>query len=492
MVRRALAWVLLLWLPIGLAIPAAAQEKVTAIGGLPPAAAWLQHFERDILPFWQTPSALGSPVGNFPTFRCNDGSLYDARSACAEYLTAPGWIGGALGRQYVRMMSRQVYLYGVAFHLTGDQRYLLWARSGVGYIIEHAYDNKTGDITSFWQDGRAESADRTSQDLAYDLLGLSFYYYMTRDPYVLEPLLRVEQYVRNNYFDPGLGLYRLALRGAEADHLDLVAQLDQANAYMLLVTPLLPQPYQDRWRAELAEIAKIIRERFYDRSSSFFVGTLAPAAGAKACIFDRRDTDFGHTIKAYWMLHFIARLVHDGALETFARDHAPGILRRAYLQTPGSWAAQPTCDAKSGGLNRASKWWMAAELDQAALTFGLNDRQTLRYIPATFDFWLKHMVDQKNGEVWDEIRLPDYAPQLPKVHHWKNGFHTAEHALVGYITTSAVAAEPVVLYYAFPGCRIPPDIRPYYYEGTVTAHAESPQQGLPGFCRVQVTFANIR
>jgi mannose/cellobiose epimerase-like protein (N-acyl-D-glucosamine 2-epimerase family) len=489
--RSALPWVLLLWLALVPSVPASAQEKAAEIASLPPPAAWQQHLERDILPFWQTPSALGSPVGNFPTFRCNDGSLYNPQAPCAEYLTAPAWIRSALGRQYVRMMSRQVYLYGVAFHLTGDRRYLVWAHAGVEYILDHAWDNKTGDIASYWQDGSAVSTAQTSQDLAYDLVGLSFYYYLTRDPYVLQPILRAEQYIRQNYFDPRLGLYRLALKGPDADRLDLVAQLDQANAYMLLVAPLLPQPYQEQWRAELSQIARIIRERFYDRASGFFVGTLAPATAKNRCIFDRVDTDFGHTIKAYWMLYFIGRLVHDSGLENFAREHAPAILRRAYLPASGSWTTQPTCDAKSGGIDRTSTWWMSAELDQAALTFGLSDFHLLRYIPATFDFWLKHMVDHRYGEVWDEIRLPDYTPQLPKTHLWKNGFHTAEHALIGYIATAALRSEPVVLYYAFRDCKIPPDVKPYYYDGTAASHAESASQAMPGFCRVQVTFSNV-
>jgi hypothetical protein len=101
------------------------------------------------------------------------------------------------------------------------------------------------------------------------------------------------------------------------------------------------------------------------------------------------------------------------------------------------------------------------------------------------------MVDPRYGEVWDEVALPDYTPRLPKVHLWKNGFHTAERALIGYIATSAIRSEPAVLYYAFPGCKLPADVRPYYYEGRVASHAETPLAAIPGFCQVKVTFSGI-
>ncbi len=456
---------------------------------LPSPSDWKQHFERDILPFWQTPAALGSPVGNFPTFRCNDGSVYNPQAPCAEIATAADWIKSAAGRQYVRMMSRQVYLYGVAFHLTGDAKYLGWASAGAHYIVDHAFDAKTGGMISYWEGGKAiaEAPDQTSQDLAYTLIGLSFYYYLTRDPYVLQPILRVEHYIRQNFLDPKLGLYRLKRPGPEGDRLELVSQLDQVNAYMLLMTPLLPPPEQLQWRTELAQIVQIIRKRFYDPGSGMFLGTLAQKPTTN-CIYQRDDTDFGHTIKTYWMLYFTGQVLRDKELEAFARDKAAAIFQRAFLPDTGSWATQPTCDGK---LNRTSTWWMAAELDQAALTLGMANPRLLKYLPATFDFWLKRMVDHTYGEVWDELTVPEYKPQRPKIHLWKNGFHTAEHVLVGYITTSAIQSQPLVLYYAFPDCKLPSVVRPYYFDASIGAQEPSPAQAISGLCPVKVTFGNI-
>jgi mannose/cellobiose epimerase-like protein (N-acyl-D-glucosamine 2-epimerase family) len=471
----------------------APQDRAAIVAALPSAAAWEQHFERDILPFWQMPAALGNPIGDFPTARCDDGSLYNPRSPCREYQGAPDWIKSAAGRQYVRMMSRQIYLYCVAFHLTGETRYLLWARDGVHYLLSHAFDKKTGDVVSYWEAGKAFSdfPERTSQEVAYSLVGLSFYYYLTRDAEVLQPMLAIERYIRKHYYDQRLGYYHWERQGPQSQRFELVAQLDQANAYMALLVPLLPPAEERQWRAELAQIAKLMRERFYDRDSGFFLGTLSKKAD-ETCIFDREDTDFGHTIKAYWMLDLIGRVLGDKELEHFAGEHAPAILERAFLPDTGSWATQPVC-GEAGGVNRTSTWWMAAELDQAALTFGLGDPGLLRYIPKTFDFWLKHMVDHRHGEVWDELAVPGFTPrQRPKIHLWKNGFHTAEHALIGYLLSAAARGEGALLYYAFDDCKLPARVEPYYYAGTILWHSDKPLSQIPHGCREKVMFSDIR
>ncbi|NET14404.1 MAG: hypothetical protein F6K08_17030, partial [Okeania sp. SIO1H6] len=54
------------------------------IADVPTGERWLQHLEEDLLPFWEMDEALGDPVGNYPTYRCNDGSLYNWRNPCPE------------------------------------------------------------------------------------------------------------------------------------------------------------------------------------------------------------------------------------------------------------------------------------------------------------------------------------------------------------------------------------------------------------------------
>ena len=104
-----------------------ASVDITAIlDSLPDGQRWIKHLNEDLLPFWTMKEALGSPIGNFPTYRCNDGSLYDPAKPCPELSDPDPNIKSIikLDRDYVRMKARQVFAYGVAFHMTGEARYL--------------------------------------------------------------------------------------------------------------------------------------------------------------------------------------------------------------------------------------------------------------------------------------------------------------------------------------------------------------------------------
>ena len=105
------------------AAPAVAQVPAD----LPTGERWLKHFREDLLPFWNVPDAWGTPRGDFPTFRGNDGRAVDWAKPSAELAEAPGWIKENFGREFVRMKSRQTYFYGVAYHLTGDPKMLALA-----------------------------------------------------------------------------------------------------------------------------------------------------------------------------------------------------------------------------------------------------------------------------------------------------------------------------------------------------------------------------
>ena len=227
---------------IGLAACSAAPPPVAsprparvAASALPSLERWRHHVNDEILPFWVTPDALGTPAGNFPTFRCNDGGALHPAAPCPEFATPPAWIAPELARDYTRMKSRQTFLYGIAFHITGEERYLEYARAGVAWLRAHAYE-RDGSAISYWEAGRAGPPrdQRTAQDLAYAQVGLAFYYYLTRDPAVLADLVRLERYVMSAYWEaspaPPGGMLRWVLADGDTpgDTLrqELVSQLD--------------------------------------------------------------------------------------------------------------------------------------------------------------------------------------------------------------------------------------------------------------------------
>ena len=79
---------------------------------------WLRHLRNDILPFGLHPTALGKPIGNFPTERMQDGTP----------------VPGAVRR--TRMQGRQIFAYLVSYELLGECRFLDLAKAGLSWMDE--------------------------------------------------------------------------------------------------------------------------------------------------------------------------------------------------------------------------------------------------------------------------------------------------------------------------------------------------------------------
>jgi mannose/cellobiose epimerase-like protein (N-acyl-D-glucosamine 2-epimerase family) len=422
---------------------------------------WLEHFEDDLLPFWNMPDAWGEPPGDFPTLRCNDGHRPDPAKPCPEIANAPGWIKENQGRDFVRMISRQTYFYGVAYHFTGDPKMLELARDGVRFIQAHALEPGGGAVTWLEKDkagwkGGPPALERTSQDLAYAELGMAMYYYLTRDPAVLADVLKLKDYIFRTYWSGEWGMLKWVAKDAGHDSTqqqELVAQLDQVNGYMLLLAPIIPEPHRTRWKVDLMTLGHLLIDKYWSPEHHVFWGELRE--GKK---LGGHHVDFGHTAKSLWMIDRIGQVTGDDTLTAFVNKEARAVLDRAFLPS-GTWGARPRAD---GTIDPNKEWWIYAELDELAATLALRDASYAKYLATTYPYWLSKMVDHAHGEIWAKVSGADdqSVPGL-KIHPWKNGYHTAEHALVSYLTTQTLQNHRVRIYFAF--SKWHGDVRPYYF-----------------------------
>ncbi|MCU0928294.1 MAG: hypothetical protein MUE62_03635 [Burkholderiaceae bacterium] len=463
------AWIVFAALVAG---AAAASDRpapaASAPAAAPTGAQWLDHVRRDLLPWWLHPAARGEPIGRFPTFRCHDGRAWAAATPCPELAAAPAWIRDELGREVVRMQARQVYAYAMGFHLTGNVALLELARAGVEDMRARALDAATGSVATWHAAGTSGPPVglRNAQDLSYAGLAFAALYYVTRDARALADLVRLKDHVFGTYRDPASGLIRwVALDdgSGEAGREELVATLDQLNAYLILVTPVLPEgALKRRWQRDIADLSAALVARFHDDRHGRFRGTRgrpdSDAAGA-------RHNDFGHTVKAYWMLYLGARLNGDAQLAAFARDGMRRTLDRAWIDDLGSWGERWNAD---GSVQRSHSWWIHAELDQAAATLAVAEGDDPARWRHGARWWLQHFVDRERGEVWGSVGADGVPPPgALKQHQWKNGFHSFEHAVVGYLAAQALAGEPATLYFAVTGAGAATRWRPYTFDGRV-------------------------
>jgi hypothetical protein len=124
-------------------------------------------------------------------------------------------------------------------------------RAGIDFIRKNAMDRVNGGMatTQNMSDSSWIPAPkfRNSQELAYGLLGMAFYYYLTRDADVLQDIAAVKNYMFDKYYNVSLGAMQWMLTSSADTKFDdklLVAHLDQMNTYLVLLTPLLPEHFR--------------------------------------------------------------------------------------------------------------------------------------------------------------------------------------------------------------------------------------------------------
>ena len=504
--QRLISFVLiasLLTLTIGL-VPTVSQPTFAGqTTELPRGERWLQHLEKDLNPFWLMETAFGEPVGNFPTYRCNNGELLNLSDTCLAFSQLgpdDTWITENLDKDYIRMKSRQAFLYGVAYHLTGNPKFLSLAKAGVDWIRQHGLDQENGGAFTYFEgeDRRPGPTfgQRTSQDLAYTLQGLAFYYYLTRAPELLSDIVSLKDFIFENYYAPKLDMMMWIPqnsqdKGSENQSKELVSQLDQVNAYMLLLAPLLPEPYQSQWKQDLAHLSRIMMNQFYSPEYNVFWGQVNNPSDRE---LGTRHTDYGHSIKTFWMIYLTGKLVDNERFIDFARTNASRLLEEAYDSKSGAWARRPLFDKNGKVIPDLDKeWWIYAELDQMVATLALKDPSYAdKYLKSTFSWWFDNMVDQQHHEVWHWRSWSNSEVKYPKQHLWKNGYHTYEHALIGYLVSQKMQGEPVKLYFARQEGQEKEGIRPYYYTGEVTELKTEPLSSIPALNKVTVTFPDIQ
>lgn len=434
---------------------------------------WQKHLEDDLMRFWDKPE-ITEANGLFPTYVTNAGKVLpeDKSEWPQEFIEAikdantSGLVDA--DNNYVRAHSRLTYAFGIAFHMTGNPHYLEVCRKGA-LVLAAAMDGNYGmhvtqnRETSAWD---KDYKQRTCQDLAYGLTGLGMYYFLTHDKSVLSQIIQLKNFIFKVYMDDGRGYMTWYPKYLKDPQVQIVAQLDQLYAYMLMITPSLPEPYKTEWKKDMKKVADILITQFYSEHYGFFWGL---GTDAESMSLGTDHTDFGHSVKTFWVILKIGEVLGDPFYIDFARPKIDRILSEAYIEETGAWARRFDAD---GNLDTDKEWWILAELDQASEILSIHDPYYYRYLNTTQRYWLKYMVDRENGEIWHMVSGKDNKPliQYPKAHNWKTSLHSFEHALFSYMTASRIKGKECELYYAMPEWEHVSHrtVAPYMFFGNVT------------------------
>ncbi|MDR3170975.1 MAG: AGE family epimerase/isomerase, partial [Treponema sp.] len=319
---------------------------------------WMEHLEQDLMKFWNKPSVKEMKHGLWRSFFTDDGTplpgldevekwpkeLQEAIAPKPEggYATeAGGLLAGDnnADKNFVRSHSRQVFAYGIAYHITGKQEYFDLCRAGA-YAMLNLVDKNTGSMYTkqALKDGVwiEDTATRTSQDLAYGMTGIAFYYYLTHDKQVLETILKLKNYIFATYYSPGKDIFTWLPQTDISDKqsVELVSHLDQLYAYMLWLTPSLPKNEKEQFKADMKHIAGIMIERFYTEVYGTFWGA---SNSPDMKVLGTDHTDFGHSVKAMWVIYMVGVWTGEIYYINFARQKIHAILENAFDGDTGAW-----------------------------------------------------------------------------------------------------------------------------------------------------------
>jgi hypothetical protein len=447
---------------------------------LPTQARWMQHLTQELMPFWTMPQALGNPLGAFPTNRYNNGDTVrpgmPPPDSTRETAQRWGWYHGLS----VVALSRQTYAYCVAYYITGEERYLGYAKAGVDWLLKYGR-GQDGGFYDFVDPESHMGSPRGGSPIvaaaAYGLLGPGIYYCLTRDAGTLRAIRQSHQHTLKVFGDCGNWTH---LRNTDRRSRPAITdQLDPVNAYVYTMASVAPAAERAAWQADLRKLLSWLIRRYYCPGSKSFQANADGDDTVPRC----DDHAPGYEAKAAWFLYCAGERFADTGFCGIAARVAPELVARVYRPDRGCWA--------TGGQG---DWWHHAELDQFTATLAIRDSTLRPCLARTNRYWFERFVDHRYGEVYECGSDQEGCTQVPKLHAWKNGFHSLEHCLVGYITAAATRRQPVTLYYAFGA---PPDsgtLYPYHLQGRlVKLEKLEPlkDKALAGLSRYRATFEDV-
>ena len=451
---------------------------------------WLRHHREDLMPYWDMPEALGDPVGNFPSFRDRAGHLDPENT-----------------NRGLSTLARGVYGYSLAYMLTGEERYLTYAKAGLDWINTKAKDPVYG---GYYGELKVDGspADPFARKDVFDLgsLGLAYgmYFNVTRDPAAEKDLLAVRDLLFDKYYDAANNRVKDSLSydlSTEVDTNsnggDITNYLVPVTAMYLFTTPMLTDP--DR-RAQFRNDIRLLTQGLIDHHKNtaaaqnkwWFWGRTLRFGN-----FNALQTDFGHNIKSYEMIYNADQMFPDHPWASLRTDRDM-LMNRAWDDAASRWN-QKLRNFQPGNVEPDSAWWMHDEADQTLASLDINEGFTqarVDQLARSAQTWLDVYVDHDPaypGEVFTRVARNGTDTDLRKSTFGKNMLHAYEHSIIMYLHGRKLEGKPAKLYYALPTDQALTAVaKPYWFDATTEYREVTGDLSvLPGHSKVEVSFSGI-
>lgn len=374
---------------------------------------WKNQALKDLISFWE--QTIDRTNGGFFTDTDETGKPKDSSN------------------KYTRMNSRIVYGFSAAYMLSGDAKYLEFAKHGMNYLKEYCYDqNNGGWNTTLDEMNEPDYGDKNLFDETYGSLGPVFYYIATGDKASLDLVSKTHRLMKSKAWDTEFGGYFAWVKNdweRATSNKSFNSQIDTFTAYLLyyyLATK------DSGLLKDLNELADVVIKYMVDKKTGFVGENFG---------YDwtwlEKDLWAGHNLKTGWVLMRMYYLTGNTKYLDTAKKISSAQIKYTWDSVNGGWFFRFLKDDPKS-IDDSKDWWTQEEGNLLMLYMRHNtgEKMYLDKFEKSAAFWDKYFIDRKYGECWQALTKEGLPQNKTKANLYKSAYHSMEQALFAYLYLS--------------------------------------------------------
>ncbi len=372
---------------------------------------WKNQALTDLIPFWE--KTIDKDYGGFYTNVNEDGSI------------------GAAANKYSRMNSRILFGFSAAYMLSGDEKYLPFAKHAMDFLSEYCWDKQSGGwVTNVDEENEPDTGWKNLFDETYGNLGPIFYYMATGDKNALSLVSKTHELMQTKAWDKEFGGYYASVGNAWENVTytkSFNSILDTCTAYLIYYYLATKDPAILK---DLIAVGDVIVARMVDPKTGF-VGE----SYSREWVSQQPNLWVGHNLKTGWVLTRLYGLTGDKKYLDAALKIAEGQVKYTWDKKYHGWFFHFQSDTPED-VTETKDWWTQEEGNNLMITLSPHKKEYLKYFEQGAQFWDKYFIDRKNGECYQALTRKGKPTKLEKADSYKSAYHSMEQALFSYLYLS--------------------------------------------------------
>jgi cellobiose epimerase len=391
---------------------------------------WKEQAFNQILPYW-TRHAIDTTTA---TFRC---TLDEAWQVTEETV-------------FPSMVSRHLFSYSFAYLINGNESNLDMARYMADYLISKTWDEQYGGwYNALDKSGNPDTSGKSTFVQVYVATGLAMFYFITRDPEILEYIDRTNDLLEQKAWDREKGGYfdflerDWTVKNTTKSLSSQVAPVSGHLLYLHLTTR------NERYLDQSRRIFDTVLENMVDPQTGWVLETFDRDWNYQPTRKNEAEVDIGHNLEVSWMLFRLHMIRNDAGYLNTGSKLADQVISNGFVDSTGIWVhAVNNADPRLRSDN--TYWWIQAYGNMFSLCLHrlFPDRNALSVYRKGASFWDTYFLDRDRGDTHFSVFTNGDPKDSRKANQFKSSYHSIEHSLLNYLYLKCwQSSTPLHLYF---------------------------------------------